>query len=99
MEEQNMNPVTDALIIAITDWVTMAMAQPLTEEKRRELERCTVADGADVRVVMALREGALVLEGTAKGKWQVELYREDVPPLRPADYFGHQDDEGKKIRM
>ena len=94
-----MNPVTDALTIAITDWVTMAMAKPLTEEKRSALELCMVADGADVRVVMALREGALVLEGTAKGKWQVELYREDVPPLRPADYFGHQDGEGKKIRM
>jgi hypothetical protein len=98
MEERNMNPVTDALTIAITDWVTMAMAKPLTEEKRTALERCLVADGADVRVVMALREAALVLEGTAKGKRRVELYREDVPPLRPADYFGHQD-EGKKIRM
>jgi hypothetical protein len=29
MEEQNMNPVTDALTIAITDWVAMGKAEGL----------------------------------------------------------------------
>jgi hypothetical protein len=97
MEEQNMNPVTDALTITIADWVTMAMAKTLDEKKRKALELCVTAEGADIRVVMRLREGALILEGSKNGK-RFEFYREDVEPLRPADYFGHQD-EGKKIRM
>lgn len=92
-----MNPVTDALTITIADWVTMAMAKPLTEDQRKALELCLTADGADIRVVARLREGALILEGS-KGRKRFEFYREDVEPVRPADYFGHQD-EGMKIRM
>jgi len=86
---------TDALIAAISAWVSN-VALRLDQERLDVFNRCLATDGADIRVVVGLREGAILLEATnvAAGK-RFELFREDVEPLRPANYFGHQDSRGK----
>ena len=38
------------------------------------------------------REGALILEATTTNGKRLELYREEVHPLRPTDNVGHGDD-------
>jgi hypothetical protein len=45
------------------------------------IEFCLTANGADIQLVVRLRAGALLVEGTADGK-RIEIYREDVEPLR-----------------
>lgn len=89
-----MNQVTEALTISIADWVSMVVQQ-LDQERMDLFNRCVATEGADIRVVVWLREGAILLEATnvAAGT-RFELFREDVEPLRPADYFGHQDSGG-----
>ena len=77
-----MNP-TDTLIAALGPWLGAA-AQQLDQERFETLRACLQADGADVRVVIRLREGAILLEATNNGQ-RLELYREDVAPHRPQE--------------
>ena len=90
-----MNQITEALTISIADWVSMAVQQ-LDQERKDLFNRCVATEGADIRVVVCLREGAILLEATnvAAGT-RLELFREDVEPLRPADYFGDQESGGR----
>jgi hypothetical protein len=77
-----MNP-TDTLIAALGPWLGAA-AQQLDQERFETLRACLQADSADVRVVIRLREGAILLEATNNGQ-RLELYREDVTPHRPQE--------------
>ena len=52
------------------------------QERFETLRACLQAVGADVRVVIRLREGAILLEAT-NNRQRLELYREDVAPHRP----------------
>jgi hypothetical protein len=73
---------TSAFNAALARWVTEA-AHQLDHEHLNLLGMCLKAD---VRVVVRLRNGVITLEGTnvAAGKY-IELYRQDVEPLRPAN--------------
>jgi hypothetical protein len=77
-----MQTLTDTLTTAVSNWLTGVLARPFDEERRRAIEFCLAANGADIQLVVRLREGVLVDEGTAEGK-RLEIYREDVEPLRP----------------
>ena len=91
-----MNQVTEALTIAMADWVSMAVQQ-LDQERMDVFNRCVATEGADIRVVVCLREGAVLLEATNMvAGTRFELFREDVEPLRPADYVGHQGQSGRQ---
>ena len=72
--------------MAVSDWLSGVLARPFDEERRRAIELCLTAPGTDLQVVIRLREGALVDEGTGEGK-RIEIYREDVKPLRPITGF------------
>jgi len=74
-----MNP-THTLIGALGPWLIVA-ARQLDQERFEALRACLRADGADVRVVIRLREGAILLEATNNGQ-RLELYREDVAQHR-----------------
>jgi hypothetical protein len=81
-----MQTLTDTLTVAVSNWLTGVLARPFDEERRRAIELCLTAPGTDLQVVIRLREGALVDEGTGEGK-RIEIYREDVEPLRPITGF------------
>jgi len=84
MTDTPIRPSAD-LTAAISAWINMAVLQ-LDEMRLNVMYACLEREGADVRVVVRLREGAIILEGTneADGR-RVELFREDVAPLRPDD--------------
>jgi hypothetical protein len=62
-----MTTLTDALTVAVSNWLTGVLARPFDEERRQAIELCLTAPGTDLQVVIRLREGALVDEGTAEG--------------------------------
>ena len=62
-----MQTLTDALTVAVSNWLTGVLARPFDEERRRAIEFCLAANGADIQLVVRLRAGALVVEGTADG--------------------------------
>ncbi|HEY6755328.1 MAG TPA: hypothetical protein VI077_11555 [Pseudolabrys sp.] len=85
-----MNP-TDALTNAVANWVTM-VGQQLNADGADVMRACVGADNADLCVVVRLREGAVILEGTnLEAGQRIELYREDVEPLlgEPRSTGGH----------
>ena len=82
---------TDVLTRAVGAWVT-EVATKLDAGRLGVLRACLEAPDADVRLVVELREGALILEATTTNGKRLELYREEVHPLRPTDNFGHGDD-------
>jgi len=85
---------TDNLTRAVAAWVSMA-AQQLFGEQVAVLQTCFHGTGTDVRVSVWLKEGKILLEGTDEAADQcVELFREDVEPLRPADNFGQRGKAG-----
>ena len=72
---------TDVLTEAVAAWMTET-ATKLDGEKLKALQTCLNTPRADVRVMVVLREGLLILEVT-DGKRIEELYREKVLALRP----------------
>ena len=87
--------ITDNLTAATAAWVTMA-AQQLVGEQVAVLQTCFHGTGMEVRVSVWLKEGKILLEGTDEASGQcVELFREDVEPLRPADNFRQRGKAGK----
>jgi len=86
---------TDNLTRAVAAWVSMA-AQQLVGEQVAVLQTCFHGTGTDVRVSVWLKEGKILLEGTDEASDQcVELFREDVEPLRPSDNFRQRGKAGK----
>jgi hypothetical protein len=83
-----MNP-TDTLVAALGPWLSAAALQ-LDQERLEALRACLQSDDADVRIVIRLKEGAIVLDATNNGQ-RLELYREDVAQLRLSDAFRHQE--------
>lgn len=86
----------DALVKAAADFVSAA-AHELDDERLAILRSCIESTGEDVRIVTRLKAGALLVEGVFESdRKRVELFRVDVPPLRPLrDGFGHGDGEGR----
>ena len=74
------------MTVAVSNWPTGVLARPFDEERRRAIEFCFAANGADIQLVVRLREGAVVVKGTAEGG-RIEIYREEVEPLRPITGF------------
>jgi hypothetical protein len=86
---------TDNLTLAAVAWFNMVAPQ-LNAEQSEVMRLCADAAGADLRVVMRFKEGTIALEGINEeaGKC-VELFREDIEPLRVADHFGHHGEGGR----
>jgi hypothetical protein len=92
-----MNP-TDDLTSAASAWLTAVLPRLGADQ----LKACEEALGGrcDLRVVVRLRKGTVCLDaivdaivdavGDARDRY-IELYREDVAPLRPDDGFGQPD--------
>jgi hypothetical protein len=80
---------TNALVAAVGPWLGAAALQ-LDQERLETLRACLLVDGADVRVVIRLREGAIVLDATNDDGQRLELCREDVAQLL-GDASGHQE--------
>ena len=79
--------ITAAFTAALSKWVTAA-ALHLDQERMELLGLSLEADDMDVRVVVRLREGAVLLDATSeRGGKRAELYRQDIAPLRPATPF------------
>jgi hypothetical protein len=76
-----MSDPTDDLTAAVTAWVTSKVLL-LDNEHLQVLQACTEANGADLRVVIAFREGTISFEATLLGKC-LALAREHVTPLQP----------------
>ncbi len=69
---------TETLISAIGPWLDGARLQ-MDQEHLETYRACLQTDGADVQIVIRLREAAIVLDPTNNGQ-RLELYREDVHP-------------------
>jgi hypothetical protein len=83
---------TNDLTTAVSAWITQATLQ-LNHEQLEALHACLQAPDADAFVIIRLKEGSIILQGACASAGKcVELYREDVEPLRPADAFGHHDE-------
>jgi hypothetical protein len=76
---------TENLIAAVGPWLTAAKLR-MDQERLETLRACLQADGADVQIVIRVRECAIVLHATNNGQ-HLEPYREDV---EPRDTFGRQ---------
>ncbi len=72
-----MDEETDVLITAIAKWLSAVFPRKLDERRQKAMGLCLTAEGADLQVVARLREGALLIEGTAQGE-RVEIFRQDV---------------------
>jgi hypothetical protein len=78
-----MDPVraTDELTRAVEKWFKTAVLQ-LDEEQLQTLRASLNADHIEVRVLVCLREGALILDAISNADGtRRELYRENVGPL------------------
>lgn len=80
--ENTMTP-TENLIAALGPWLDGARLH-MDEEHLETYRACLQADGADVQIVIRLRQGAIVLDATNNDQ-RLELYREEV---QPRDAFG-----------
>ncbi len=76
-----MDEETDVLITAIAKWLVAVFPRKLDERRQKAMGLCLTAEGADLQVVARLREGALLIEGTAQGE-RVEIFRQDVGAFR-----------------
>jgi hypothetical protein len=74
---------TENLIAALGPWLDGARLH-MDQEHLETYRACLQADGADVEIVIHLREGAIVLEAANNGR-RLELYREDI---QSRDAFG-----------
>jgi hypothetical protein len=77
-----MAATTDHLTTVVSDWVTQALRY-LEPEKLQVVQNCLGTDNCEIRVVVRLKEGAVLLEAT-KADERLELYRQDVEGLRQA---------------
>jgi hypothetical protein len=88
--------ITDNLTEAVAAWVNYVLRQ-LDEDRLHVLRACMATDRMDLRVVVRLREGAILLEGINEAAQQrVELFREDLAPLRPQTGFATPDTSRKQ---
>jgi hypothetical protein len=77
-----LNP-TDELAAAAAAWVT-EVGHRLDAQHGELMNACVNAAETDLRIVIRLKEGLILLEGTNIEAGQcVEIYREQVEPLRP----------------
>jgi hypothetical protein len=95
-----MEPIrpTDDLANAAAAWTNYAVMclveQLKADEKQDVLYACFERDQSDVRVVISLRDGSIILEGVNNSNLEpgqlrcIELYREEVGPFRPHSGFG-----------
>jgi hypothetical protein len=91
--------LTDDLTAAVSAWATLALAQ-LDAERLKIVETVYADPNADLRVVVRLKQGSLILDATVErpgepGK-RMELFREDVHPLRPQTGFATPDNDTKQ---
>jgi hypothetical protein len=77
---------TDNLTTAVAAWLTATLPS-LGPDQMRAWE-AMLAGRCDVRVVVRLREGTIVIDAVddAQGRY-TEIYREHVHPLRPDSGF------------
>ena len=86
--------ITAAFTAALSKWVTAA-ALHLDQERMELLGVSLEANDMDLRVVVRLREGAILLEATSeRGGKRAELYRQDIEPVRPATPFAAPESKG-----
>ncbi|TYO65758.1 hypothetical protein FXV83_15185 [Bradyrhizobium hipponense] len=69
---------TENLIAAIGPWLDEAKLH-MDQERVDAYVACLQADGADVQIVIRLREGTISLDGTHDGQ-PLDLYRQEVRP-------------------
>lgn len=78
------NQQTENLAAAVADWIQTIL--PNLDRKQYAVVDAMLAGKCDLRVVVRLREGSVVLEGVDDVKQKrLELYREHVPPFRIFD--------------
>ena len=92
----------DNAAAAWTNYAVMCLGQLKADEKLDVLYACFARDQSDVRVVISLREGSIILEGVNNANLEpgqlrcIELYREEVGPFRPQSGFGQPDTRTKQ---
>jgi hypothetical protein len=95
MDPKMTSQLTNNLTAAVAAWFSMA-AKQLDTERWNLMDTCLASPDADLFVVIRFREGALTLEAShEKAGKRFELFREDIEPLRPTDYFGYQSEGGR----
>ena len=87
---------TDTLCDAVAAWV--AVVVPLLGPDQRQVFDAMLEGRCDVAVEARLREGTVMLRGIINEsdkapRKTIELYRVDVPPLRPAGHAPPPDRE------
>jgi hypothetical protein len=84
--------LTNIMTAHVATWVTKVLEQ--LDRERQDLVTATVGDPeADLRVVVELKRGHIVLEAT-RGAQKYQLYAEEVEPLRPRTGFGEPESQG-----
>jgi hypothetical protein len=80
-----MTDPSDTLTTAVAAWIT-ATTTRLNPERAELMRACVASADTDLRVIVTLKEGTIVFEGTNAGAGKsVELYREEVEPMRAVE--------------